>query len=644
MITLVPVTDYGKFIQQLKPENAKEAVTRIEVLHTPAWARNIGGYAAVTDLAHKDVLEKTLKVSKEVPAGLAPWRQWLEGNDVAGVILQPGIKRASARAQEAIRNMKPFMAQAGDQAKMAAAVFDVYASIFQAAEKEVSACGIRLCNSTSKTMLRITSRTLLVVGGQWVRLITQKSSAGENLLKGLPDEPFVVAGGGEVSEAMYDELMKYSFNIMKSMPDLYGLNEEQVIKMTETSSQLFKGIRRVSFMLGVSQGSESMYSKLIGVMRADNSQLFMANYEKNLKQYGEFIKDAHSPILQPMTVEKTEIGGANGLQITMNMPRPPGGAQVPQQGRMMEMFLGPGGKLTAWLAPADEHNIVIGYVSKEHVQQTIEAVKQGKPDLTHNADVSKIAGLLPSDALLIGYLSPQGTIDIIKRMGSVILPPEMKVEEKIPEFPKTPPIGLAVTTAPNELHTCLVIPGEVVLAIPPYVEKIRSQPTEQAKTSSKDAEDRNKLGEEALKNGKLDEAIKHFQQALILKPDYPEAHNSIGIALFKKGRIPEAIEHYEQALQLKPDYAEAHDNLGSALADMGRLQEAIEHFKQALRLKPDLAEAHYNLALAYAKTGRSAEAVASAQMALELAKAQGKTEQAKKIEDWLKTNRGGQAE
>jgi tetratricopeptide (TPR) repeat protein len=226
-------------------------------------------------------------------------------------------------------------------------------------------------------------------------------------------------------------------------------------------------------------------------------------------------------------------------------------------------------------------------------------------------------------------------------MPSVIILPEMKLEQKIPEFPETPPLGFAVTTASNELQTCLVVPAEVLLAVPKYIEKINSQQVTQAKDFKKEAEAQYKQGEESLKKEKLDEAITQFRQALILKPDYPEAYNNMGAALVKKGRIQEAIENFQKALQLKPDYPEAHNNLGSALVDIGRLQEAIEHFKLSLRFKPEFAEAYYNLALAYAKTGRSAEAVASAQKALELAKTQGKTEQANKIEDWLKTNSGG---
>ncbi len=39
-----------------------------------------------------------------------------------------------------------------------------------------------------------------------------------------------------------------------------------------------------------------------------------------------------------------------------------------------------------------------------------------------------------------------------------------KTEFKIPEFDKTPPIGFAVTSAPNELQGHMVVPAEVLKA------------------------------------------------------------------------------------------------------------------------------------------------------------------------------------
>jgi len=105
--------------------------------------------------------------------------------------------------------------------------------------------------------------------------------------------------------------------------------------------------------------------------------------------------------------------------------------------------------------------------------------------------------------------------------------------------------------------------------------------------------------------------------------------------------VQEAIEHYQQALRLMPDYIEAHNNLSAALLQTGRPWEAIEHFKEVLRLKPDFTVVYYHLALAYAMAQQSSEAIAAAGNALELARSQGQTALAKRIEDWLNSYREG---
>ena len=105
------------------------------------------------------------------------------------------------------------------------------------------------------------------------------------------------------------------------------------------------------------------------------------------------------------------------------------------------------------------------------------------------------------------------------------------------------------------------------------------------------------------------EAMEHYEQALRIQPDLAEAHCNLGVALAQAGRIREAIGHYEQALRVQPDSVEAHYNLGMALAKLGRMQEAMEHWGQALRIKPDLAGAHYNLGNALEQTGKVREAI-----------------------------------
>ena len=73
----------------------------------------------------------------------------------------------------------------------------------------------------------------------------------------------------------------------------------------------------------------------------------------------------------------------------------------------------------------------------------------------------------------------------------------------------------------------------------------------------------------------MEEAEASYKQAIVLKPDFAEAHSNLGITLQALGRLDEAEASYKQAIVLKPDFAEAHSNLGNTLKDLGRMEEAV---------------------------------------------------------------------
>jgi tetratricopeptide (TPR) repeat protein len=148
------------------------------------------------------------------------------------------------------------------------------------------------------------------------------------------------------------------------------------------------------------------------------------------------------------------------------------------------------------------------------------------------------------------------------------------------------------------------------------------------------------LGEQAA--GRLEAAIGCFDNALRLKPDFPEALCSGGAILQSRGHAAGALAFYERALHFNPDYAlawfhrgglllahgqaeaalasfdracvleprnaRARCNRGAALYDLGRLDEAAQSYRDALRIKPDLPEAELNLGNALMRLGRYAEA------------------------------------
>ena len=68
-----------------------------------------------------------------------------------------------------------------------------------------------------------------------------------------------------------------------------------------------------------------------------------------------------------------------------------------------------------------------------------------------------------------------------------------------------------------------------------------------------------------VKQGRFDDAVRHFSRALQINPGYAEAHNNLGIALASKGDVEDAVVHFKAALRLRPDFAGARDNLDKAM-------------------------------------------------------------------------------
>ena len=85
-------------------------------------------------------------------------------------------------------------------------------------------------------------------------------------------------------------------------------------------------------------------------------------------------------------------------------------------------------------------------------------------------------------------------------------------------------------------------------------------------------------------------------------------HNERGLEFFSKGKLEQAVKEYEEALRADPALAAAHNNLGSAHFAAGRFEEAAAAFRRACELDAEYGQAHFNLALAHIKLGREKEA------------------------------------
>ncbi|MBI4597815.1 MAG: tetratricopeptide repeat protein [Candidatus Omnitrophica bacterium] len=139
------------------------------------------------------------------------------------------------------------------------------------------------------------------------------------------------------------------------------------------------------------------------------------------------------------------------------------------------------------------------------------------------------------------------------------------------------------------------------------------------------------LGDLMRREGRLDEAVAYYTQALRVIPDHPEAHFNLGFVLIRQRNLAEAIEHYRRALELYPEYPEAHNNLGIALKASGKLDEAMAQYREALRLRPDYADAHFNAANVLFEQGKIEEAKREYETTLSLQPAYAQYREAKQM-------------
>ncbi len=116
--------------------------------------------------------------------------------------------------------------------------------------------------------------------------------------------------------------------------------------------------------------------------------------------------------------------------------------------------------------------------------------------------------------------------------------------------------------------------------------------------------------------GRVDEAVAHYEKAIAIDPAYAPAYNNMGTALKAKGDLDAAVATYRRALEVMTDYPDAHYNLANALIEQNKPDEAGEHFRIALRSIPGEARVHNNLGIALAAEGKLDEAIAEFRIAL----------------------------
>jgi tetratricopeptide (TPR) repeat protein len=87
-------------------------------------------------------------------------------------------------------------------------------------------------------------------------------------------------------------------------------------------------------------------------------------------------------------------------------------------------------------------------------------------------------------------------------------------------------------------------------------------------------------GYEAQMQGRLEEAVAHYQRSIALHPT-AEAHTFLGWAYSHQGRPEDAIAQCKIAIGVDPDFGNPYNDIGAYLIERGELDAAIPWLQKA---------------------------------------------------------------
>ena len=125
-----------------------------------------------------------------------------------------------------------------------------------------------------------------------------------------------------------------------------------------------------------------------------------------------------------------------------------------------------------------------------------------------------------------------------------------------------------------------------------------------------------RLGRALLQQGDYAGAERALQVSLDRTPDLVDAHYFLGVVRYKRGDDVQAAAAFRRAVELKPDYAAAQFSLGVCLLKEGDRDGARQALRAALECQPAFGDAHAELAALLAGDGRAAEAEEEARAAM----------------------------
>lgn len=476
-MALVPVTDYGAFVQSFNGDPSGE-ISPVTVSDEDVLVARKGEYALFMNPDARERMRQILAAEPAPLESVTAMGEWVSTNNGTLVVLPAGARMLVAMAREGLATARGEMERSLEGAPVQQevatlrAAFDIYNKMLNFVGDEVTAAALGLAIDGSGNV-QFGVRAVAKEDGALAQIGEIEQVAEP--LAGLPADGYVVAGGGPWPEELSDAMSRFSFDIMKSMPDIYGLqdaSDEDMQRLTEAFQDAMRGLTRYAFVLQSGEDKEPIYSNIYTLFDVEDAEQYFAEYKQALSIWNEIAGAQDAPSFA-YEMNEEPVAGKPGMEIVMDFSKAMGMQQLPQAPQVMELMFGEGGKMRAYFAQVDEDTILIGYSPKTVVEKMVEAIRQGREGegLAGDENLAVTSELLPAGSPFVAYISPKGGVQWFRRMMTVTMGALGGGGPVIPEYPQTPPVGIAADLEGRVLQTDVMLPAEMLRGLSQFIKE-----------------------------------------------------------------------------------------------------------------------------------------------------------------------------
>jgi tetratricopeptide (TPR) repeat protein len=109
------------------------------------------------------------------------------------------------------------------------------------------------------------------------------------------------------------------------------------------------------------------------------------------------------------------------------------------------------------------------------------------------------------------------------------------------------------------------------------------------------------------------EAIKHYEHATSINPDFASAWNALGYARRSNGDLDGAKDAFARYIEIIPNEANPYDSYAELLMEMGEYDESIANYRKALEFDPHFPSAYAGISINESLKGNYEAALTAAE-------------------------------